>query len=213
MEILKSNPITTEIIQDDDKEIGVLIGSNCMKPLEPFEIIASQDGGLYAYKTKLASCIVGSIVSNKSGEILRCNRMTVKDAITRKLLSHHFVKDPGYKIRDIGAEEMFRKIYHNDVCKEVHLSIRGILGYMKGISKDDKMFLAIAENGIKKVDEYYEVPSPYREGNMQLPNNNDQAIRRMKKLKKRFQRNPEFFNSYTNQIEELILMGYVKVIQ
>ena len=47
------NPITTEVIQDDDIEVGMLmIGVNCMKALEPVEIIGSQDGGPYAYKTK-----------------------------------------------------------------------------------------------------------------------------------------------------------------
>ena len=54
-----------------------------MKALEPVEIIASQDGGPYAYKTKLGWCIVGPIVSNKNGEASRCNRIAVKDVITR----------------------------------------------------------------------------------------------------------------------------------
>ena len=46
-------------------------------------------------------------------------------------------------MRDIGVEEMFRKIYQNDFCEEAHSSIRGILGDMEEISKDDKMFLTI----------------------------------------------------------------------
>ena len=60
------------------------------------------------------------------------------------------------------------------------------------------------------VDVHYEVPSPYRDGNLQLPNNKEQAIRRMQQLKKRFQKDLDFFNSYTKQIEELILKGYAK---
>ena len=141
---------------------------------------------------------------------MRCIRIAVKDAITEKLLSHHFVKDPGYNMRDIGVEEMFRKIYQNNFCEEVHLSIRGILGDMKKIPKDDKMFLTIVEKGIKKVNEHYEIPWRYWDGNLQLPNNKVQAIRRMQQWKKRFQKDPEFFNSYTKQIEELILKGYAK---
>ena len=113
-------------------------------------------------------------------------------------------------MRDIGVEEMFRKIYQNDFCEEVHLSTRGILGDMEEISKDDKMFLAIVEKGTKKVDDHYEVPLPCGDGNLQLPNNMEQDIRRMQQLKKRFQKDPEFFNSYTKQIEGLILKGYAK---
>ena len=81
---------------------------------------------------------------------------------------------------------------------------------MTEISKDDKVFLAIVERGTKKFDEHYEVPLPYRDGNLQLPKNKDQTISRMQQLKKRFQKNLEFFNSYTKQIEELILKGYAK---
>ena len=81
---------------------------------------------------------------------------------------------------------------------------------MEEISKDGKMFLVIVEKRTKKVDDHYEVPLPYRDGNLHLPNNKEQAIRRMQQLKKRFQKDPGFFNSYTKQIEELILKGYAK---
>ena len=77
-------------------------------------------------------------------------------------------------MRDIGVvEEVFRKILQNDFCEEVHLSTRGILGDIEEISKNDKMFLAIVEKGTKKVDDHYEVPLPYRDGNLQLPNNKE----------------------------------------
>ena len=49
---------------------------------------------------------------------------------------------------------------------------------MEEIFKDDIMFLAIVEKGTKMIDEYYKVPLPYRDGNLQLPNYKDQAIRR-----------------------------------
>ena len=83
-------------------------------------------------------------------------------------------------MRDIGVEDMFRKIYQNDFCEEVRLPNRGILGDIEEISKDDKMFLAIVEKGTKKVDDHYEVTLYYRDGNLQLPNNKEQVIRRMK---------------------------------
>ena len=81
---------------------------------------------------------------------------------------------------------------------------------MEEISKDDKMFLAIVEKGTKKVDDHYEVPLPYRDRNLELPNNKEQVIRRMQQLKKRFREDTEFFNGYTKQLEELILNGYAK---
>ena len=59
--------ISPEITQIDDVEVGLLIGANCMKALEPLKVIASNTGGLYAYQTHLVWCIVGPI-SNMVGK-------------------------------------------------------------------------------------------------------------------------------------------------
>ena len=64
-------------------------------------------------------------------------------------------------MKDIGVKEMFRKIYQNNFCEEVDLSTSGILGDMKEIYKDDKMFLTIVEKGSKKINEHYKIPLPY----------------------------------------------------
>ena len=56
----------------------MLIGANCLKALESVEIIATQDGGPYAYKTKLGWYIVGPIVRRKNGEALNSSRIAVK---------------------------------------------------------------------------------------------------------------------------------------
>ena len=53
-----SNPITAEITKDDDNKVGMMIGANCMKAVEPVEIIAGQYGGPYACKTKLAGVLL-----------------------------------------------------------------------------------------------------------------------------------------------------------
>ena len=53
--------ISNEIVQKDDVQVGLLIGANCMKALEPTKIIHSEGGGPYAYKTRLGWCVVGPI--------------------------------------------------------------------------------------------------------------------------------------------------------
>ena len=45
--------ISKVITQMDNAEVGILIGANFMKALEPMEIISSRDGGPYAYGIKL----------------------------------------------------------------------------------------------------------------------------------------------------------------
>ena len=58
-EYLKS--ISNEIAQNDDVNVGLMVGANYMKALEPTRILQSQNGGLYAYKTRVGWCVVGPI--------------------------------------------------------------------------------------------------------------------------------------------------------
>ena len=60
--------INREITQQDDMEIGMLIGANWIKSLEPLEIISSRNDGPYAYMTKLGWYIVGPIVNKRSNK-------------------------------------------------------------------------------------------------------------------------------------------------
>ena len=59
--------IAFETVQNTSIHAGVLIWSNCVPALEPTELIRSETGDPYAYKTKLGRCIVGSI-----GQINSC---------------------------------------------------------------------------------------------------------------------------------------------
>ena len=91
--------ISREITQQDDIEIGTLIGANCIKALEPLEIISSRNDGPYAQRTKLGWCIVGPIINKSSNKSVKCNHIAVKDVISGKVASHHFKID-SEKIRD-----------------------------------------------------------------------------------------------------------------
>ena len=44
-----------------DLNVKVLIGANCLKALEPQEVISSQGDGPYAFRTRLGWCVVGPI--------------------------------------------------------------------------------------------------------------------------------------------------------
>ena len=45
--------ISSEITQTSDVEVGLLIGVNCIKVLESLKATADNDGGPYAYQTRL----------------------------------------------------------------------------------------------------------------------------------------------------------------
>ena len=95
-------PISKVITQMDNIEVGMLIGANCMKALEPMEIISSRNGGPYTYRTKLGWCIVGPITTSRNDSSVKCHRIAVKDVASGKIAPHHFVLDDETKIKDVG---------------------------------------------------------------------------------------------------------------
>ena len=54
--------ITSDITQTDGIKVGLLIGANCMKALEPLKVISSVDGGPCTYQTRIGWCILGPII-------------------------------------------------------------------------------------------------------------------------------------------------------
>ena len=110
---LKSrNENIRSFVQRDDIQVGLLIGDNCMKSLEPTRIIHDESGGPYAYKTRLGWCVVGPIDCISKGITTSCNCVAVRDIASSKLASHHFAIEKS--VKDVSLEEMFQAMYRDD---------------------------------------------------------------------------------------------------
>ena len=66
------NRIKGELCGKKNIKIGLLIGANCARALEPEVVIPSKDGGPYAFQTILGWCVVGSAAGNNIGK-MSCN--------------------------------------------------------------------------------------------------------------------------------------------
>ena len=86
--------------------------SKLHESLRTMQVIASESGGPYVYRTRLGWCIVGPIMNGDKKDSISCHRVTVRDASTSQLASHHFlIKD---SIKDITLQEMFKMMYKID---------------------------------------------------------------------------------------------------
>ena len=81
--------LVDKVPRKSDIEIVLLIGANCAKALEPQEVIPSKDGGLFAFRSPLGWCVVGSLTKGTKKPIT-CNQVLVKDAVSGNLSSHYF---------------------------------------------------------------------------------------------------------------------------
>ena len=178
--------ISSEITQTDDIEVGLLIGTNCMKALEPLKVTAGNNGGPYAYQTCLGWCIVGPIGNMVGKDSTGCYRIAVQDAVSLKIADHQFFVEESMK--DISLEEMFQKMHQNDFVEKEFINVNGLLENMVEISKDDKAFLKTVEESTTKSGDRYVVPLPFKKENLIMPNNSKQAIQRLIYLKRRFKK-------------------------
>ena len=120
-----------------DIPMGLLIGSNCPKALEPMEVISSRGGGPYAKRTRLGWC-VSAPVQDEAPEELRCSKIKVCE--TR-------VKDVSI---DMALQEMWRKDFIEKESEK------------KALSREDRIFLEEMKKTIKFSNGHYVLPLPIR---------------------------------------------------
>ena len=64
------------------------------------------------------------------------------------------------------------------------------------MSGEDVTFMKILEDGVKMVNKHYQIPLPFRNPNIQLPNTRYQAWQRLSSLQKSLNKNKEFEKDY-----------------
>lgn len=81
-----------EVDANGNIEVTLLIDANCVKALEPYEVIARKNRDPHAFKTLLRWRIVKSMYNQKKCEKLNCNRTMVKSVVTGLPSNHYFAE-------------------------------------------------------------------------------------------------------------------------
>lgn len=166
-------------------DVGLLIGYNAHKAMEPWKIIHSQDGGPYAVKTALGWVINGPLrepkeicLSTDAQERVSVNRITLQ-----------------------GIEELTRQHYNHDFpeksCDE-----------KMEMSQEDLQFMKKVTNSVFNINGHYYINLPVKNDAVALPNNKSLAEQRTLNLRKRFLKNPEFHEEYKAFINDMLKKDY-----
>ena len=79
----------------------------------------------------------------------------------------------------------------------------------QALSRDDRKFMKKAKEGIyRRNDGHYELPLPLKDERTLLPNNEELALIRIKKLKGRFKHDAAYWKDYQGFMSEVIEKGY-----
>ena len=165
------NPLLKHLPTDEHMPVGILIGSNCPRALEPMAVVPSQNDGPFATKTRLGWSITGpmgcfQIPTNCIG----CHRTSMKteDIPNRYFALKETIKDASVKQSMLAMHSLD---FHEAEGNRIALSI------------EDKRFLDIMKHG-NQTNGKHCLPLPLRSPDKEVPNNR-KVLQRASWLKKR----------------------------
>ena len=121
-------------------KIGLLIGTNCPKALEPIDVLASEDGGPFAIKTFAGWAVVGPLyMCNDEHPTVNCHRVAAMEVCSGRHLDHHFMVEN--KVREIVSPQVLNKMFELDFSERTD-------DKEQAHSQEDKKFLEIVAQGI-----------------------------------------------------------------
>ena len=165
-----------------DACVGLLIGNDAPRALEPKEIKECKGNGPYAVRT-----IFGWTINGPLGR----NRRTYR--------STNYIRNDNTLSKQF---EKFCNAEFNDSSFDNKLAM----------SVEDLRAVNIMETSIQLVNGHYELAMPWKHFPPHLPNNRPLAEHRLRLLKKRLVRNPDLFAKYAESMDNLINKGFARKV-
>ena len=89
---------------------------------------------------------------------------------------------------------------------------RSICPDERGYSQEDKRFISKVKESLEYCDGHYVIPLPFRESNVMMPNNKDQAAKRAIWQRKKMLRHENYRNDYVDFVNDVIAKGYARKV-
>ena len=186
---------------DETLRLGLIIGANCPRILEPQEVIPGVDSGPYASRSLLGWRVIGPMPVIASSRT-KCFRIGVKipvvDTISTDIADHHFTSSIPIRDQIISKElqHMYNVDFPEDKAEEISLSV------------EDARFLELMKTSVTKVGGHYQLPLPFRNPEFQVPNNRAQAFRRLESTRRRMIKDEAYRKDYCKFMNVLLEKGY-----
>lgn len=166
-----------------DSDVGLLIGCNVPKALEPWKVINSQGNGPYAVKTILGWTINGPLrkmdfTGNTGNPVVTVNRISI-----------------------IKVEDLLQQQIKMDFPEHQHKE-------RSEMSIGDHRFLESVSKTVKLVVGHYSIGLPLKDEGLEFPNNRCVAEQRALNLKRKFLRNSKFYQEYKDFMVDILNKGF-----
>ena len=180
---------------DPELEIGLLIGSNCPSALVPLSVVPNQGDGPFAIRLKHGWTVSGPLhlTTEPHTNKVTANRITVRELESCK---------------EVITPKSLLNLFELDFNEKASCNLPEDLGY----SQEDRKFMALVSDGIRYTGGHYEIPLPFRHQNVNLPNNREQAFKRLLWQEKKMMQNEKYRNDYVAFINDMIEKGYAEKV-
>lgn len=162
--------------------VGLLIGMNAHKAMEPWKVINSISNGPYAVKT-----VLGWIVNGPKEESIKTRESGIQ--------SYTVNRTSVEKIEDLLVKQFnidFPERRYEDNSE---------------MSQEDRQFMTSVTKSTQFLDGHY-MRLPLKDDKVKMPNNRDVAEQRLRSLQKRLRKYPDFYEDYTGFMNNIIEKGY-----
>ena len=197
-----------ELLPEYDSQIPValLIGQDCPRAQEPYEVVRGKECEPYAVRTALGWCMMGPIAHNqKSSEAIGCH-------FTKRVYFPTNSDVPTY----INAGDTF--FTEKETIRDTHIKDCLLNMWMTeftendpeelALSQEDKLFINTMTENIEVVDGHYQLPLPFKEKNPQMPESQQQAVARLKSIRRRLLTDDNFSKDYSAFMQNILDKGY-----
>ena len=196
-EEIQSNPVSKQdiVTQEDisrwsylrdvrlpsiNADIGLLIGNNVSKASEPWTVVNSRGDGPYAVRTLLGWSVNGPLKGAGNTAVrVSVNRIHIDTQIDQQL-ANYFNQEFSERTIDDEPER----------------------------SAEDKRFMDMMATNAKYEDGHYQVPLPFRNPGVKMPDNRSVAEQRLTHLKRRFVKDQKYLEDYRAFMRDVIDKGY-----
>ncbi|XP_074649414.1 uncharacterized protein LOC141904651 [Tubulanus polymorphus] len=177
------------VLADVNAYVGLIVGNDNHHVLEPLEVISSTNGGPHAVKTIFGWAVNGPLggstcVTNKMAFSINRNEDRRDSELTRQF-------------------QLYCDLEFNDRISDD----------TKCMSQEDKRALEIMESSVTLTDDkHYQIDLPFRDEQINMPNNRALALHRLKSLKKRFLSDPMLLKEYADFLDNMIKSGFCEKV-
>jgi len=145
---------------DHDLDIGLLIGSNCPAALVPHSVVPNKGDGPFALRLNHGWTVSGPL------------QVTTEPLTNKVTVNRIAVREVG-SIKEIVSPKSLLKMFELDFSEKASSNLPEELGH----SQEDRRFLTKVSNGIQLTAGHYEIPLPFQQSEVDLPNNQERAVK------------------------------------